>query len=101
MRKMVLVVGSLLACAGSVYAQRLSGAVIPTHYTLWFAPDLQKATFRGRETIQIDLKTATGVITLHAAEIQFDDVTITVGGSTQSARVAIDAKNERATLTVP
>ena len=32
-------------------AQRLPGGVTPTHYTLWFAPDLEKETFRGRETI--------------------------------------------------
>jgi hypothetical protein len=25
------------------------------HYTLWFAPDLQNATFRGRETIDINV----------------------------------------------
>src|SRR5262252_9375714 len=82
-------------------AQRLPGNVVPSAYTLWFAPDLQNATFRGRETIQVDIKTATSTVTLNAAEIQFQTVTITSGARTQTARVTLDAKNEMATLTVP
>ena len=37
-------------------AQRLPDTVVPDHYTLWFAPDLDKATFRGRETIRVQVK---------------------------------------------
>ena len=101
MRKIVVILAALLSCAGSAAAQRLPGNVVPAHYTLWFAPDLQNATFRGRETIQVDVKTATAAVTLNAAEIEFGAVTITAGGRTQTARVTLDAKNEMATLTVP
>ena len=101
MWRIVLVFVALLSSAGSAAAQRLPGTVVPTHYTLWFAPDMQNATFRGRETIQVELKTATAVVTLNAAEIQFGEVTITAGGRAQTARVTLDDKNETATLTVP
>ncbi len=100
MRTLVIALTVLLSWSGSVSAQRLPGNVTPDHYTLWFAPDLQNATFRGRETVQVDVKAATSAVTLHAAEIQFGDVTITAGGRTQAARVTLDEKNEIATLRV-
>jgi aminopeptidase N len=91
----------LLIVATPAAAQRLSGTVIPDHYTLWFEPDLAKETFRGRESIRVTLTEPTTSITLHAAEITFGEVTITAGGRTQTATVTTDAKSETATLTVP
>jgi puromycin-sensitive aminopeptidase len=82
-------------------AQRLSDTVVPDHYTLWFAPDLQKETFRGRETIRVQVRSATRTIVLHAAEIEFGEVTITAGARVQMATATLDAKTETATLTVP
>jgi hypothetical protein len=82
-------------------AQRLPGNVIPEHYTLWFAPDLDKETFRGRESIDVVLTEPSTTVTLHAAEINFSEVTITSGGKTQTARVTLDESRETATFTVP
>jgi aminopeptidase N len=90
-----------LIVATPAAAQRLSGTVIPDHYTLSFEPDLAKETFRGRESIRVTLTEPTTSITLHAAEITFGEVTITSGGRTQTATVTTDAKSETATLTVP
>ena len=81
-------------------AQKLPDTVVPDHYTLWFAPDLEKATFRGRETIRARVKANTRTIVLHAAEINFGDVTITAANRTQPAMVTLDATTETATLTV-
>src|SRR5215212_4463385 len=81
-------------------AQRLPGSVSPTHYTLWFAPDLEKATFRGRETIAVTLEKPSATITLHAAEIAFGDVTIEDTRGSQTATGVLDEKNEMATLKV-
>jgi aminopeptidase N len=100
MRKAAFVI-LLFFAASPAAAQRLSGTVIPEHYTLWFAPDLAKATFRGRETIRVQLKSPAAAVTLHAAEIEFVEATIDAGGSAQTARVMLDAKAETATLTVP
>jgi aminopeptidase N len=92
---------AVLVLAAPATAQRLPDTVIPEHYSLWFAPDLTKETFRGRETIQAVVTQPTTAITLHAAEIQFADVRITSGGRTQTARVTTDAGMETATFTVP
>ena len=92
---------ALLVFAAPASAQRLSGDVVPEHYMLWFAPDLENATFRGRETIRIQLRTPAHAITLHASEIEFGEVTIEAAGSTQAARVTPDATTETATLMVP
>src|SRR5688572_32792401 len=95
MRKCALLLLVFLI-ASPAAAQRLSGAVVPEHYALWFAPDLVKATFRGRETIRVQLKSPATAITLHAAEIEFVEAVIDAGGTPQTARVRLDAKTETA-----
>ena len=101
MRQILLAFLTVAAAASPAIAQRLPSGVTPTHYTLWFAPDLEHATFRGRETIEINVQRQTPTITLNAAEIAFGNVTIDAGGRMQTAQVALDGKNEMATLTVP
>jgi aminopeptidase N len=95
---LLLVLATTVAPAA---AQRLSDAVVPEHYTLWFAPDLAKETFRGRATIRAVVTRAGTSITLHAAELEFGDVRIISGGRTQTARVTTDPRRETATFTVP
>src|ERR1044071_828096 len=99
MRRLLLFVSAVLLATPAV-AQQLPGGVTPEHYTLWFAPDLAKATFRGRETIRVQVAKPTTTVTLHAAEISFGEVTITAGGQTQRARVTEDTKNEMVTMMV-
>src|SRR5205814_1886046 len=101
MRKFVLALAVLALSTATALAQRLPVTVTPTHYSLWFAPDLQNATFRGRETIDVTVPNPTSSITLNAAEIQFQTVTVNAGGRTQTARVTLDEKSEMETLTVP
>ena len=72
----LLLAATLCLPALPALAQRLPGGVTPTHYTLWFAPDLEKETFRGRETIEVTLAAPSTTITLHAAEITFGEVTV-------------------------
>ena len=81
-------------------AQRLPTLATPHHYSLWFAPDLEHATFRGRETISVDLAAPSSSITLHAAEITFDSVAIEDASGSQTARVTLNEADETATLTV-
>ncbi len=82
-------------------AQRLPSTATPHAYTLWFAPDLEHETFRGRESIAVTLAAPSASITLHAAEITFGDVTIEDAGGAQDARVSLNVGAETATLTVP
>jgi len=93
--------GLLLALASPAAAQRLSGNVVPTHYTLTLAPDLNAATFTGVETIDVNVARATNTITLNAAEIAFQSVTLTANGSAQTGAVSLNADQEQATFTFP
>lgn len=101
MRQFLLALLALMVTAPEATAQRLPSGVTPTHYALWFAPDLERATFRGRETIDVTLQRPTMTMTINAAEIEFSSVTIDAAGRRQTARVTLDEKNEMATLTVP
>jgi puromycin-sensitive aminopeptidase len=91
----------VLAFAAHAAAERLPTTIIPNHYSLWLAPDFQKDTFRGRETIKVEIKQPATVITIHAAEIQFDRVRVAAAGKTQDAKVSLNEKAETATFTIP
>ena len=81
-------------------AQRLPQTVVPESYDLTFTPDLTKATFTGEEVIHVKVMQATTSITLNAAELQFQEASVTAGGTTQKATASFDAEKEQATLTV-
>ncbi len=98
-RIFVLALMSLGACL-CVRGQRLPDSVLPETYDLTFAPDLGKATFSADETIHVTLLKATSSVTLNAAELAFQQVSITVAGPTQQATVSLDPTKEQATLTV-
>ena len=97
----VLLLLALIAMPLPALAQRLTDAVIPEHYALWFAPDLTRETFRGRATINAVVTQRSNSVTLHAAELQFGEVKITSGGRTQTARVTTNTGAETATFSVP
>jgi aminopeptidase N len=81
-------------------AQRLPETAVPEHYQLSFAPDFQKNTFGGDETIRVRVLKSTPTITLNSAEITFQTVTVAQGSSTQTAKVMADPKQEMATFMV-
>jgi len=82
-------------------AQRLPSTVRPEHYTLTLAPDLKAATFSGIEAIDISLAEPTNRISLNAAEIAFQSVTVTANGRQQSATVSLDNDKQQAAFTFP
>src|SRR3954463_4089833 len=90
----------LMLVATPCLAQRLPDNVVPSHYDIAVTPDLEAATFTGTETIAATLKKAATIITLNAAEIQFDTVTVKSGGRSEQARVSLDPAKEQATFTV-
>jgi aminopeptidase N len=99
MRAVSALVLVLLASTPAV-GQRLGDTVVPEHYTLWFAPDLEAETFRGRASIDVVLTEASTTLTLHAAELEFGEVIIEAGGRRQTARVAVTPETDTATFTV-
>jgi len=81
-------------------AQRLPEVARPDNYKLSFNPDLENAKFEGDETISLRVLKPTNDITLNAADIDFHDVTITSGGTSQKAKVTLQKENEMAVLSV-
>jgi aminopeptidase N len=81
-------------------AQRLPKVATPENYKLTFTPDLDKATFKGDETISIQVLKPTSEITLNALELDFLDVTITNDGATQRATVKPEKEKEMVVLLV-
>jgi aminopeptidase N len=100
MKRILAVLAFALITFSLAAAQRLPEVAVPENYKLTFTPDLDKATFEGDETIAIRVLKATSEITLNAAEIDFHEVTISSGGSTQKATVTPDKDKEMVVLRV-
>src|SRR5215212_1445586 len=98
MRRILL--SLLLAATPLAAAIRLPQTVIPSHYTLRIEPDLAAETFRGEETIDVDVREPVDSITLHSVELDLHDVTVTAGGKRFPATVTADAANEVVMLKV-
>src|SRR6187431_1859084 len=89
----------LVVAVVPAWAQRLPASVIPEHYDLAFVLDLAHTRFDGVETIRVQAPQPTTKIVLHAADIEFREVTIGDGASAQRATVTKDAATQTATLT--
>ena len=100
MKRILAVLAFALTTLSLAAAQRLPEVAAPENYKLSFAPDLDKATFEGAETISIRVLKPTSEITLNAVDIDFHEVTITSGGSTQKAKVTPDKDKEMVVLAV-
>jgi len=98
-RILVLAVLSLATCLG-MWGQRLPNTVVPESYDLTLQPNLPAAMFSGDEVIHVAVGAPTTTVTLNSAELQFQQVTITAGGTQQTATPSFDRKSEQATLTV-
>jgi aminopeptidase N len=81
-------------------AQRLPETARPENYKLTFTPDLENAKFEGDETIAIRLLKPASEITLNAVDIDFHEVSITSGGTTQKAKVTPQKEKEMVVLAV-
>ena len=91
----ILLLGSQYAAA-----QRLPAAVVPDHYDLTIDVNLAGASFTGQESIRVEVKSPTADITLNAAEIRFDTVTVDAAGAKQRATVTANDAAEQATFHV-
>src|SRR6202161_1682410 len=82
-------------------AQRLPENVArPENYKLTFTPDLDKAKFEGDETITLQILKSSSDITINAVDIDFHEITITSGGTTQKAKVTPEKDKEMVVLGV-
>ena len=100
MKRILAVMSFVVATLSLATAQRLPEVAAPDNYKLTFAPNLEKATFEGDETIAIRVLKTTSEITLNAVDIDFHDVSITSGGATQKATVTPQKDKEMVVLSV-
>jgi aminopeptidase N len=100
MKRIFAVLTFLVSTISLAAAQRLPEVARPDNYKLTFAPDLDKATFEGDETITLHVLKSTSEITLNAVDIDFHDVSIMSGGATQKAKVTAEKDKEMVVLAV-
>ena len=91
---------------GSVFVDsqsyRLPETITPERYQIRLTPDLVSFTFAGEETIALSVHKPVQEITLNAAEMTIDRVTVLgVAGKVITGTVRLDEANERATLAFP
>ena len=77
----------------------LPGNVQPNKYRLTLQPDLESFTFKGEQTVDIEIVAPTARIMLNAAELEISDVTLLHNGKRfPASSIAVDADTETATL---
>jgi aminopeptidase N len=84
----------------SSYAQRLPELALPVSYALTFTPDFSSDTFKGEETLKLNVLKPTTQIVLNSLDIEFNEINITSGGETQAAKVSEDKQKQMVTLQV-
>jgi aminopeptidase N len=90
---------ALLLCAAPLAAARLPRTVIPKHYAVTIEPDLVRETFRGAETIDVDVQESVSSVTLHAIDLDLSSITATSGAISARGTVSsVDAANEMVTV---
>ncbi len=79
-------------------AYRLPRSVVPRHYELTLAPDLDASRFDGVETVTVDVLEPVGEIVLNAADLEIQRAVLRSGQAELAADVHLDAERERATI---
>ncbi|MCP4436977.1 MAG: M1 family metallopeptidase [Actinomycetia bacterium] len=79
--------------------RRLPTDAAPRHYAIELAPDVQAGRFTGGVSIDVDLRTATDSITLHALELQISTVSVTPRGA-QAVAATVETDSEREWITL-
>ena len=83
----------------SAEAVVLPSNVKPSKYRLTLQPDLETFTFKGEQTIDIEIVVPTARISLNAAELEIGGATLRRNGASTPVRsISLDADTETATL---
>jgi tricorn protease interacting factor F2/3 len=72
----------------------------PINYDLIFEPNLKKFTFNGKETITIDCKKATKIISLHCSEIKINSCQVKSKGKIINSAAKTNEKKEELQITL-
>ena len=83
----------------SAEAVVLPSNVKPSKYRLTLQPDLETFTFKGEQTVDIEIAEQTSTIVLNAMDLEIGGATLRRGGSATAPRsISLDAETETATL---
>src|SRR5436305_1502151 len=85
MRKRLLLIAF---AALPLSAARLPQSVIPSHYTISIEPNFANDTFRGEETIDVDVKEPVTSIVLHAVQLHIASASVAGMTATPGAETA-------------
>ncbi|MGK2910198.1 MAG: M1 family metallopeptidase [Sphingobium sp.] len=89
---------SVYGPAASVTTQ-LPRGIVPTHYAITVTPDAANLKFTGKVAINVTVATPGDSITLNAADLTIDKVSVAgVGGKAVTGTATIDADAQTATL---
>jgi aminopeptidase N len=92
------------ALASQEATTQLPRGVIPSHYDIELTPDAAKGRFTAKARITVNVTKATSSITLNAADLRFDSVSVApVGGAAdalkaQAGKASVDADAQTATF---
>ena len=80
---------------------RLPRTIVPSRYELVLEPDLPAATFAGTVAVTVEVVEPTDTVVLNAIELELDEAAVELpDGRRLDAKVTLDDKAERATLTL-
>ncbi|NYD90341.1 M1 family metallopeptidase [Sphingomonas melonis] len=88
---------ALTVSTPALAAGSLPATVVPVLYDITVAPNAQAMTFTGSETVEIDVKAATGTITLNAADLAVAAATF----DGKAVPFALDKDKQQLVLTLP
>jgi hypothetical protein len=71
---------------------RLPRDVLPRRYELRIEPDLDAATFSGREDVAVEVVTATDRIVLNVADLEVGEVWVDAGGERVEATASVEGE---------
>jgi aminopeptidase N len=79
---------------------KLPKQVVPTEYSVRIAPDIDKLTFTGTETVRLNVHSPVHQLVLNALELKITGASID-GKSLPESAIKIDEKSELLTLALP
>lgn len=75
----------------SVNRQTLGRNVIPSHYSLWFEPDLKTFQFSGKAAIKVEIQKPTRKITINAKELRIKSAAVKADSTTSTHSIPLPA----------